>query len=550
MWKTLRAILPALLFATAMLSGCDGESDAAPASSSTSSVLKAPSSAGIGIQEAGFVAPVTGWYWNPAEGGRGFAIERQGDQIFMAAFLYEASGAATWYVSTLARNANGQYAGELNRYTGGQSLLGVYKAPAATVVASAVLAFTSGNEGTLQITPKGSNPVVISLQRFPISTPAFAASAIPFANGWYWNEAEGGRGYFIEVQGTQAFIGSFMYDSNGQPTWYVSTASVEKLAGLGGMLKQYSGGQTLTSAFRAATESPLGAGKMSFNLGSDGSGQMLLPNGASVAMKPFIFNGARNDPARTAPKCAEDETLSNGHCVKVGDGLVLTGRIMLQLGVVPQQGQTYQISYCVTAYDCTDFNVPYFVSYEDLRDPETPSILAYVDEVMQGFQDIIIRMIKAGHSPGRSIMSGVFGKAIADDISNGSRNAVAAAAADFVKRGYAAAALPAAPGTPDASDSSECTLAKQPAGTGPVIISTQNSSVPSRCYKNRNSTFGWAEAGGSAADACDAAQNPKRNADLDFFNAQRTSACYCKPDGKVNSVTMPFVCHVFFDIGK
>jgi hypothetical protein len=47
---------------------------------------------------ANYVQPRTGWFWNPAEGGRGFAIERQGSQLFVAGFMYETTGESTWYV--------------------------------------------------------------------------------------------------------------------------------------------------------------------------------------------------------------------------------------------------------------------------------------------------------------------------------------------------------------------------------------------------------------------------------------------------------------------
>jgi hypothetical protein len=40
--------------------------------------------------------PQTGWWWNPAEGGRGFTIEARGNLLFMAAFHYDTRGRATW----------------------------------------------------------------------------------------------------------------------------------------------------------------------------------------------------------------------------------------------------------------------------------------------------------------------------------------------------------------------------------------------------------------------------------------------------------------------
>jgi hypothetical protein len=95
------------------------------------------------------------------------------------------------------------------------------------------------------------------------------------------------------------------------------------------------------------------------------------------------------------------------------------------------------------------------------------------------------------------------------------------------------------------SSSSTCTLANATLGTGPALSITP----PAPCYKSREYTFGWTEKG-VIGDACRAAQTPSRNDDLVIFKAKNISACYCKPNAKVNSVTMSFVCHVFFDAGS
>ena len=34
-------------------------------------------------------SPESGWWWNPAEGGRGYSIEIQDNQLFFAAYSYE-----------------------------------------------------------------------------------------------------------------------------------------------------------------------------------------------------------------------------------------------------------------------------------------------------------------------------------------------------------------------------------------------------------------------------------------------------------------------------
>lgn len=275
-----------LVVAGVMLSvlvGCGG-GDPAPklanASPSTSAAVTA-------------IAPQNGWWWNPAEGGRGFAIEVQGNQIFMASFLYEVNGAATWYVSTMTAQPNGTYYGPMTRYFGGQTLLGTYKSPASTTeVANASLNFSSSTNGVLTVTYSDGSPSRnIVLQRFPISSPvAFANSNAGFQSGWWWNQNEGGRGYFIEVQGSQAFIGSFMYDSSGQPTWYVSTAALTGIGQLGGALDQYVGGQSLNGGYRSPTAFPGGAGTLSFSFQGQNYGVMTLPNGKTVSLSRFGFN--------------------------------------------------------------------------------------------------------------------------------------------------------------------------------------------------------------------------------------------------------------------
>src|SRR5580658_5202911 len=77
-----------------------------------------------------FAAPASGYWWNPAESGRGFVIEIQGSQMFMAGFLYAVNGEATWVASVGPMTTPTQYSGQLITYKGGQTLTGAYQAPA------------------------------------------------------------------------------------------------------------------------------------------------------------------------------------------------------------------------------------------------------------------------------------------------------------------------------------------------------------------------------------------------------------------------------------
>nr|MCH9697717.1 hypothetical protein [Gammaproteobacteria bacterium] len=75
--------------------------------------------------------PELGWWWNSDESGRGFVIDRQGDTIFFAAFLYEDSGLPTWYSAVLKQSSGQEFTGTLQQFQGGQTIQGEYQAPTA-----------------------------------------------------------------------------------------------------------------------------------------------------------------------------------------------------------------------------------------------------------------------------------------------------------------------------------------------------------------------------------------------------------------------------------
>src|SRR5438128_12072338 len=49
-----------------------------------------------------------GWWWNPAESGRGFSIEVQGNTVFLAGYLYGQDGHATWVAASGAMSDGNQ----------------------------------------------------------------------------------------------------------------------------------------------------------------------------------------------------------------------------------------------------------------------------------------------------------------------------------------------------------------------------------------------------------------------------------------------------------
>ena len=94
--------------------------------------------------------PEMGWYWNPDEGGRGYAIEVQNNELFMAIFHYNDDGTPTWH--TVGGNiASGTLTAPMRLYADGQSLTSAYRASNTRFdIGSLTLSFRNPCAGQIQ----------------------------------------------------------------------------------------------------------------------------------------------------------------------------------------------------------------------------------------------------------------------------------------------------------------------------------------------------------------------------------------------------------------
>jgi alpha-tubulin suppressor-like RCC1 family protein len=234
------------------------------------------------------VIPATGWWWNPAEPGRGFMIEVQNSQLFMATFLYSFSGEATWFGSGPGGYGSGVYAGQLNLYGGGQTLTGAYT-PATLVggsFGSITIDFSSATTGSITW-PEGTIPI----ERFDI-VPNGSAATVPSGTpqaGWWWNANEPGRGFSLEIQSGNILIAGYMYDDNGNPTWYSSQGPMTGTSTYQGNWIQYGYGQTLTGSFQSASVVNANVGALTIQFSSPTAATMTLPNGRQIPFIRFLF---------------------------------------------------------------------------------------------------------------------------------------------------------------------------------------------------------------------------------------------------------------------
>lgn len=118
---------------------------------------------GVNTPHASF-QPETGWWYNPSESGRGFALEIQNGVMFLAGYMYDGTGNPIWFASGNQMRSLSWYQGNWVQYANGQTLMGAYHAPvvANSNVGSLQIQFQTTTSGTLTL-PDGR---VIPISRF------------------------------------------------------------------------------------------------------------------------------------------------------------------------------------------------------------------------------------------------------------------------------------------------------------------------------------------------------------------------------------------------
>jgi hypothetical protein len=195
------------------------------------------------------IMPDVGWWWSDTAktgeaAGRGYSIEANlsSGGGFFAAYVYNNNGTSNWYYAVLDGtktstetisqgfygpfNISTSMTGTLSQASGGVTLGGPFKQSTGTAVGKITITFDSQTTGTITWPAAVTNRST-RITRYPLQYPdsrtilAPAAGTVP-QNGWWYNTAESGRGYFIEVQGNRIFIATYMYRPDGSAVWYIA----------------------------------------------------------------------------------------------------------------------------------------------------------------------------------------------------------------------------------------------------------------------------------------------------------------------------------------
>jgi subtilisin family serine protease len=227
-------------------------------------------------------AVMAGWWWNPAESGRGFSIEVQGNNLFMAGYLYADGGRATWLTSAGAMSSPTVFNGALQSFGNGQTLTGAYQPASLTNsnVGAVSLQFNDASHATLTW-PGGTMPIERYI--YGSGTPAFQPET-----GWWWNAAESGRGFTIEIQGNTLFMAGYMYDTSGNPIWYSTSGKMSTATLYQGTWQQYANGQTLTGTYHPPSN-PGNVGAVTLQFTNATEATLTLPDGRQIPLTRYRF---------------------------------------------------------------------------------------------------------------------------------------------------------------------------------------------------------------------------------------------------------------------
>ena len=157
----------------------------------------------VSFQARAVVPPEGGWYWSSVEPGRGFNIEIQDQNLFVAMFVYQSNGAPIWLQAGGAMSSGTVFVSTLYAYSGGQCLGCTYQAPTSQPVGTIQITFTSPTTATVSTTGTGINSTMY-VKRFDF---VGYMGTVPDALQGEWSFVDGSPSYPVYFGDRLTFTG-------------------------------------------------------------------------------------------------------------------------------------------------------------------------------------------------------------------------------------------------------------------------------------------------------------------------------------------------------
>jgi hypothetical protein len=228
----------------------------------------------------------TGWWWNPAEPGRGVFLETNGPAAFMGWFAYDQNGANLWLIARGDILTRRFFRTPLSSFRDGTTLSGPYRAPTFVGNSEPVsVAFPTATTATME-----TGTATVTLERFAFVPGGTAADRASFApeTGWWWAPSEPGNGYAIEVQGTVLMLGIAHFDAGGAPRWSLAIGTMISPHIFETNATSFDGGQALGQTYRAPTTSS-DSGRLSIVFQDARHATLYLPGGRAIQIERFQY---------------------------------------------------------------------------------------------------------------------------------------------------------------------------------------------------------------------------------------------------------------------
>jgi hypothetical protein len=116
---------------------------------------------------------------------------------------------------------------------------------------------------------------------------AWSSGLTPVVGLW-WNPAESGSGYNIDVKHGVLVMTVYSYKATGEQEWYITSGPITN-GSFTGTLNRYVGGQCISCAYAGLPTDAGNAGTVTINFTSPVAATMLLPGGRVTTIQPQPF---------------------------------------------------------------------------------------------------------------------------------------------------------------------------------------------------------------------------------------------------------------------